>query len=167
MTGVEPMTVGRRSRLPRTAWLVLAGVVASGASSAPALSQVLVTADQQLDFGLLTPGVPMTVVPTDVARRAAYTVATRGRYAITFQLPSHLVEVHGAAVPVAFGDSDGRVEIRHRVTTFDPAAGVSIHINPADSDARIYLGGTAQPAPGTPAGSYSATIIMMIVPTGT
>lgn len=156
-----------RPRLLRATTVATTGVVALLCLATAGAAQVLVTADRPLEFGLLTPGVPMVVSPTDVPRRAAYTIATRGRYTLTFQLPTHLTEPGGGVIPVEFGAGDGRVEIRNRTITFDPDAGVNIHINPADTDARIYLGGTARPAPGTPAGSYSATIVMMVIPTGT
>jgi hypothetical protein len=147
-------------------WALALGV-ASVCLPGPAQAQVLVVAEQNLTFGMLTPGVPMPVAPTDVARRAAFTIVANGRYNLTFQLPTHLVSAGGGAIPVSFTATHGRVEIRNKVTTFDPHAGVSIHINPADQDARVYLGGQAQPGMGTRAGSYTATIVMVVMQPGT
>jgi hypothetical protein len=145
--------------------LVLAALLLFAA--APADAQMLVVAQQNLQFGSLTPGVPATVQPTDPARRAAFEISSRGRYRLTFLLPASLAGSNGGQVPLLFSGTDGRVEIRHRVTTFDPATGVDIHINPADQSASVYLGGRAQPQMGQRAGSYSATITMIVVQTGT
>ncbi|HUF51748.1 MAG TPA: hypothetical protein VMN60_13060 [Longimicrobiales bacterium] len=130
-------------------------------------AQVLVTADQDLSFGLVTPGVPAQVLTTDVANRAKLTVQGRGRYRISFTLPSELTGPGGQQIPLTFGATDGRVEIRNRIETFDPVAGHEFRINPADVSAQIYLGARATPGTGTKAGTYSATIVMMVVQTGT
>jgi hypothetical protein len=148
------------------AFVAMLFLIAAGAVS-PASAQVLVIAEQNLSFGQLTPGVPMIVDPTDVGRRASYTIDARGKFALVFQLPTHLRNAQGATIPVVFGNTDGRVEIRHKATIFDPTAGVSIHVNPADINAQVYLGGRALPLLGTAAGSYSAAIVMMVVQTGT
>ena len=132
-----------------------------------AAAQVLVTSDQNLTFGQVTPGVPMQVAPTDITRRAALSVSGRGRYRVTFVLPTQLNGPSGQQIPVTFGATDGRVEIRNRVETFSPATGHEFRINPSDETAQIYLGGRATPVTGTRAGTYTATIVMTIVQTGT
>jgi hypothetical protein len=147
--------------------MVLASFVASLCITAAGSAQVLVVAEQNLQFGLLTPGVPAAVASTDVARRAAYTIDGRGRFTLTFQLPAQLSSPEGGTIPLVFGATDGRVEIRHRITIFDPAAGVNIRINPADRSASVYLGGRAQPGATARAGSYTATIVMIVAETGT
>jgi hypothetical protein len=133
----------------------------------PVHAQVVVAPQQNLQFGLLTPGVPVSVTPTDVTRRAALTITARGRFSLTFTLPAALVSAGGQAIPLQFGGTDGLVDIRHKQEWFDPRTGVNIHINPADLQADVYVGGTAVPTPGQPAGFYQATIIMMVVQTGT
>jgi len=154
-----------RSCVVRAVMTALALLVASW-SVRPAAAQVLVVPEQNLDFGSLTPGVPVTVTPTDVLRRGNLTVQGRGRFSLTFQLPAALVSTTGATIPLTFGATDGRVEVRHKVDAFDPRAGTTVRINPADQQASIFLGGRAQPAAGQPAGSYQATITVMIVQTG-
>jgi hypothetical protein len=162
-----------RSRISQAARLTPLAMAASLclslslAVAEPVRAQVLVVAEQNLQFGMLTPGVPATVPVTDVARRAAFSLDAQGRYNLSFQLPTHLHGARGATIPVVFGATDGRVEIRQKIATFDPAAGVSIHINPAEQQARIYLGGSARPDLATAAGTYSAEIVMLIVFTGT
>jgi hypothetical protein len=154
----------------------LAVALSAAACAAPAVlavavpsagaAQVLVVPSQNMEFGLLTPGVPATITPTDIARRAAFSIEARGRFSLSFQLPTHMTNAQGAAIPLVFGSADGRVEIRHKVTVFDPATGVNIHINPAEQSAQVYLGARAQPTTGTPAGSYTATIVMVVAATG-
>jgi hypothetical protein len=144
----------------------LAALVTSLCPGAAA-AQVLITSDQNLTFGQVTPGVPMQVMPTDITRRAALTVSGRGRYRMTFVLPAVLNGPAGQQIPVTFGATDGRVEIRNRVESFDPVAGHEFRINPADDAAQIYLGGRATPGAGVKAGTYTATIVMTIVQTGT
>ena len=68
-----------------------------------AAAQVLVTSDQNLTFGQVTPGVPMQVAPTDITRRAALSVSGRGRYRMTFVLPTELNGPSGQQIPVTFG----------------------------------------------------------------
>ena len=133
----------------------------------PASAQVLVTAEQELAFGQLTPGVPATVQTTDVANRAKLSLQGTGRYRISFTLPTSLSGPSGNTIPLTFGGSDGRVEIRTKIEIFDPAVGHEFRVNPADRSAQIYLGGTASPSLSVPPGTYSATIVMMIVQTGT
>lgn len=148
-----------------TAALMLPAMLLAAVLCMPARlhAQVMVLANSNLEFGQLTPGVAMTVEPTNAVRRAAFSIENTGRYTLSFVLPAQLVSADGGAIPLVFRNTDGRVEIRHRVTTFNPAQGVSIHINPADQRADVYLGGVAEPALSTAGGSYSATITILVV----
>jgi hypothetical protein len=153
----------------RAALCALAAVATSLPLAARTQAQVLVTTDQNLVFGLLTPGTPAIVPVTDVARRAALTIAARGRFHISFQLPAALTNpATGHTIPLVFGPTDARVEIRQRVAAnFDPTAGYDIHLNPADRQASVFLGGRANPVPGQAAGQYTAEIVILVVQTGT
>ena len=132
-----------------------------------AAAQVLVTSDQNLTFGQVTPGVPMQVAPTDITRRAALSVNGRGRYRVTFVLPTQLNGPSGQQIPVTFGATDGQIQIKNKTEVFNPVTGHEFRIIPQDTDAQIYLGGRATPASGVRAGTYTATIVMTIVQTGT
>lgn len=145
----------------------VAGALLAVALAIPTRAQVIVAPQQNLQFGLLTPGVPVSVAPTDATRRAALTITARGRFYLSFTLPAELVAAGGQTVALQFTSGDGLVEIRHKQEWFDPNAGTTIHINPADLQADIYLGGTAVPTTGQPAGYYQATIVMIVVQTGT
>src|SRR5690606_15613674 len=156
-----------RPRLRQAMLVALAALVVPFAVPAAAEGQVLVLAEQNLDFGMLTPGVPVTIVPTDMASSAQLRIEGRGTFQVSFQLPGALTNAAGNQIPLVFGASDGRVAIRHKITTFDPRSSVSFRINPAEREAQVNLGGSVQPAPAQPAGHYTATIVMMVVQTGT
>jgi hypothetical protein len=147
--------------------VALATLVVSFAGPDTARGQVLVLAERDLDFGMLTPGLQTVVAPTDLMRSAQLRVEGRGRFQVTFALPTSLTAPGGAQIPLVFGATDGQITIRHRITAFDPNDLLSFRLNPADREATINLGGRAQPAPAQAAGVYTATIVMMIVQTGT
>lgn len=146
--------------------VALAALVVSLAGPGAAEAQVLVVAERDLDFGMLNPGTPTVVAPTDVIRSAQLRVEGTGRYQVSFQLPAYLTTAMGQTIPLVFSPTDGLLAIRQRITVFDPAATTTFRINPADNEAQINLGARAQPAAGQAAGLYSATIVVMIVQTG-
>lgn len=132
-----------------------------------AAAQVLVAAERNLDFGQITPGVPTVVAPSDVIRSAQLRIDGRGTYQVSFQLPAQLTSPAGHTIPLVFGADDGLLTIRRKAISFDPATTTSFRINPADREALLNLGGQAMPAAGQRAGFYSATIVVMVVQTGT
>ena len=147
--------------------VALAALVVSFAGPGAAQAQVLVIAERNLDFGMVTPGTTTVVAPADLIRSAQLRIEGRGNYQVSFQLPASLTTVNGDAIPLTFGPADGQLTIRHKITAFDPTTTVSFRINPAEREAVVNLGGRAQPAAGQPAGYYSATVVMMVVQTGT
>ena len=155
-----------RPRTVQAMLVALAALVVSFASPGAAWAQVLVVAERDLEFGMLTPGTPTIVAPTDVIRSAQLRVEGSGRYQVSFQLPANLATGMGPTIPLVFSPTDGLLTIRHRITVFDPAATTTFRITPADQDAQINIGARAQPAAGQVAGLYSAVIVVMIVQTG-
>lgn len=147
--------------------VALAVLVVSCAGRGVAQAQTLVMAERDLDFGMLTPGAPAVVAPTDLMRSAQLRIEGRGEYQVSFFLPTCLTAPGGAEIPLVFGAADGLLSIRHKTTLFDPNTTLSFRVNPAESEALINLGGRAQPGPAQAAGIYSATIVMMVVQTGT
>jgi hypothetical protein len=146
--------------------VALAALVVSFASPGAAWAQVLVVAERDLEFGMLTPGTTTSVAPTDLIRSAQLRIEGAGRYQISFQLPSSLTTAAGHEIPLVFRPTDGRLTTRIRMVEFDPATTITYRINPAEREAQINLGAQAQPASGQAAGLYSATIVVMIVQTG-
>lgn len=153
-----------RPRTMQATLAALAMLVVSFAGAGAAQAQVLVMAERDLEFGLLMPGVAASVTPSDGARLR---VEGRGTFQVSFELPASLTSPAGHQIPLVFGPTDGLLTIRRKATQFDPGTMVSFRINPAEVEAQIELGARAQPAAGQPAGSYSATILMMVVQTGT
>ena len=127
----------------------------------------LLVPTQPLDFGRLAPGVPARVASTDVVGRGEVRLQGEGTTSVLFTLPDHLAGPGGARVPLVFAADDGLWQIRNRQVRFDPAQPFTIRLNPNADEARIFLGGTALPAPGQPAGRYTATVTVMTVQTGT
>lgn len=156
-----------RPRLRQAMLVALAALVVPFMVPGAASGQVLVLAERNLNFGLLTPGVPVAVAPADLANSAQLLIQGRGTFQVSFQLPGTLSSAEGEQIPLVFNATDGLVTIRHKVTAFDPNGSLSIRINPAQQEAQVNLGGRAQPAPAQPAGHYTATIVMMVVQTGT
>lgn len=156
-----------RPRTLQATRVALAALVVLASGSGAAQAQVLVAAERDLDFGMVTPGMATVVAPTDVARSAQLRVQGRGTFQISFQLPASLSTAKGEKIPLLFTATDGQLTVRHRITVFDPNATTSFRVNPADVEAQINLGGRVQPASGQPAGNYSATIVIMVVQTGT
>jgi hypothetical protein len=153
-----------RSRRLHALLLALATLVVVGTS--PADAQVLVVAERDLSFGMLMPGVPTTVAAADVVRSAQLRVQGRGRYQVSFALPQELSAPGGQGIPVEWAAGDGLLAIRNMVRAFDPRETLDFRINPAQTEAQINLGARVTPSPGQQAGTYSATIVVMIVQTG-
>jgi hypothetical protein len=154
------------SRRLHAALIAIAALVISFLPAAPAAAQVLVLAERDLQFGSIMPGVQMTVAPTDLRSAQVRVQAGRGRYQISFMLPDALMSPEGRTVPLLWGPTDGRIQIRNNVSTFDPREALNFRLNPVDEEALLNLGARAQPLPGQAAGMYSATIVLMIVQTG-
>ena len=151
----------------RAALAALAVLAVFFAEPGSAAAQVLVEAERNLDFGQITPGVPTVVAPSDLIRSAQLRIDGRGTYQVSFQLPAQLTSPAGHTIPLVFGPDDGMLTIRHKATSFDPATTTSFRINPAEREALLNLGGQAMPAAAQMAGFYSATIVVMVVQTGT
>jgi hypothetical protein len=120
-----------------------------------------------VSFGRLAPGSPASVAPTDITGRGELRIQGEGTFAVVFTLPSALDGPDGARIPLVFAPGDGLWQIRNRTVRFDPAQSFTIKLNPNAEEARIFLGGTALPALGQPAGRYTATVTVMTALTGT
>lgn len=145
----------------------LAALAVLLATAGAARAQVVVTPERDLAFGLLVPGTPAAVTTTDVVRSAQLRIDGRGTYQVSFQLPAALTSVTGQQIPLVFRATDATVTVRGRITAFDPATMASFRLTPGNGEAVINVGGEARPAPGQAAGSYTATIVMLVVQTGT
>ena len=132
-----------------------------------ARAQVNAVPQKDLEFGLLMPGVPNRVLVSDVARRAEWLLTGRGNTTVSFVLPTFMQGPAGAVMPLLFQAGDA-AWIRQMaggggggMTTEDPNTPFSVNV-PNRQTLRLFLGGTAQPATTQTAGSYTATITVII-----
>jgi hypothetical protein len=128
-------------------------------------AQTTITAGQSLDFGQLVPGTPKHILPSDVINRAEFTVSGKNNVIMQFVLPTYLQNARGARIPIAFSATDALVDKNKPVVT-DPNSSFQLKLTPGNPTADIMLGGTVQPVAGQLAGSYTATITLMIVSGG-
>ncbi len=126
---------------------------------------------QSLAFNTLLPGVPELVQRTDAARSGQLEI--RGRMntlvMLQFLLPGEMTGPGGAILPLAFGLNDaGFAASRRRGSQvgFDPNAPFTAGL-PQNGRGFVFLGGTAQPQPNQRAGSYSATVTLIVADPGT
>lgn len=143
----------------------------AAAADARAQSQASVSVFpvQGLRFGTLLPGVTTQVPAADAQRRAELRMVGGGRVTIAFDLPPALVSPGGAQLPLVFGPTDGEFTFGRRSSSivFDPRAPLQLTIPPGQGSGSIFLGGTAAPAAGQPAGTYTGTIRVRVVAPGT
>jgi len=149
-------------------WWLAAALLALPAGPCPALAQgtVSVLPVQGLRFGTLSSGIPAVVSPMDGSRRASIELVGSGAVTVSFELPSGLrVGTTGPILPLRFAADDGRITFAKsaRTIVFDPAGSVSFHIPPGIGGATVHLGGSAEPGPRQPPGSYSASITVNVV----
>lgn len=138
-------------------------------AQAPA-SSVEAVPVQGLSFGPLLPGVAETVRVADAARRAEVILDGSGMVDVTLVLPTALVSPSGARIPLRFGARDAAI-LRNASSAFIPmnpleTARVRLH-DGTPGPARVVLGGTALPAADQPAGSYQATVTVIVNNPGT
>lgn len=141
------------------AWCALviapAGVVAQGFSVHPV---------QDLTFGQVLPGVARTVSPNDAANRGSFEIRGSGILTLQMVLPTHMVSTQGAHLPLTFSSSDGLIRWRRFGLQFpwDVTKPYTLWLLSLADGANVFLGGTARPDGGQAAGSYRATLILIV-----
>lgn len=120
-----------------------------------------------LSFGVIIPGVPETVSVQDVQRRAEVVVSGQGVADVQLLLPREMVSAGGDVLPLVFLPGDAGLSIGpvNRPSPFDPRQRQRIRLPSEGGQLRIYLGGTAQVSPNQPAGTYSATVQVLVMKT--
>lgn len=158
--------------------LMLAGIVGRGmgpvfallALCAPAAAQggvapVGVVQVRGLSFVSLEPGSVEVVSPLDPSRRAEFVLVGTGEAEVHFLLPDALTAPEGARIPLSYGPLDG-VFIAGpgaQPLRFDPRERQRFLIPAGATEARVYLGAAARPAPDQMAARYSAAISAVAV----
>jgi hypothetical protein len=128
-----------------------------------------VTTLSPLEFGTIVSGTTTSVAPTSpdaAAWRIHGSIGVAG--VITLSLPSTLARSGGGgSLPVSFCTSCGV----YRINNSNPAGGSTFNPNSVliltivlASDLYIWIGGSANPPLNQPAGSYSGTIVITVVP---
>ncbi len=127
-------------------------------------------ARQDLSFGTLIRGVPVTVSRFDAANAGQFEIRGQ-RYTelqIILTLPGNLTAGASALLPIEFSPVDGGIATDRTVggtQSFDPSLSVTV-VLPGNGRAYVYLGGTVRPGPQQPVGVYSATITLTAAYTG-
>ena len=125
---------------------------------------------QDLTFGMLLAGVPVTVSRLDAGRAGQFEV--RGQrlteIRIDLTLPPALVSGSGTQLPLQFNAGDGGFSPDAAIASsqaFDPRVPLLARLADAGR-LYIFLGGTALPGSRQAAGIYAATITLTVAYTG-
>lgn len=159
------MTALARSGSLFVALLVLVAPPSSGQGR-----PVSAIGQQDLNFGMVIRGVPVTVSRFDAANAGQFEVRGQrdAEVQIVLTLPAHLAAGAGALLPIEFSSVDGGIATDRTVggtQSFDPNLSVTV-VLPTNGKAYVYLGGTVRPGPQQPIGAYSATITLTAAYTG-
>jgi hypothetical protein len=126
---------------------------------------------QGLQFGDVLPGVPSTVPPSDAVNAASFEIrGQRNREVlISFLLPPALNGPGAGTIPLTFGPGSAAFVPfwfwpAYRIP-FDPTVQVAANLS-FFGRSLVLLGGTASPPSQTPAGSYSADVVLTLAYTG-
>lgn len=164
------MSASTRTARVAAVLLALAGGAGGGGAHAQASAQAVEAVPVQgLSFGPLLPGVAETVRTSDAARRAEIILDGTGTFDVLMVLPDALVSAGGARIPLRFGARDGALMRNPSapLLPFNPLEMGRVGIDGASGPARLLLGGTALPAPDQAAGTYQATVVVIVNNPGT
>lgn len=127
---------------------------------------------QDLDFGAVSPGVPVTVVRNAAGAAKVLVAGTANAFVqIRFTLPTQLpntTALPGITMPISFAANSAG----WNRDADDPAGGIafdpSVGVNngrfgpPPRPNLYVYLGGTVSPSPTQASGVYQGSIILTI-----
>jgi hypothetical protein len=167
MAAIGTLRAQRHRRSGALSQMLFLGIlIIALAFARPVSAQV--TTMRGLDFGLLLPGIPKTILPTDAA-------AAQWRYRplltlllnVSFTLPTSLSRVGGGgSLPISFCSTCAI----YRINSDNPSGGVTF--NPETgahnlsitllSNIYFWLGAVVSPTVSQPAGSYSGTVTITL-----
>jgi hypothetical protein len=138
----------------------------------PVVPPLLALALNELSFGTVFPGVPVSVSAADARHAGLFQVQGPPGASVRVELvlPSALAADDGARLPLLFGPRDGFADFNGALgplgVSFDPHAPV---IGSLGDAGRLFLriGGTALPARVQSGGTYRATIYLTVFDLGT
>ncbi len=131
-------------------------------------AQIQVTAAQGVAFGTMLPGLTASASRANAseAGRINLAGARNGQVLLQFTLPARMTGPGGATLPLSFGGGDAGYSSRQSIgnqTGFDPRTPFTARLG-NNGRGSVFLGCTALPAADQPAGAYSATLILTVVP---
>jgi hypothetical protein len=138
-------------------------------AQATVLSPITVTADANLVFGEVLPGVPSTVAPADAGAGAfEITGADTEEVSLSFGTLPAVLDHTGAStatLPLSFGAGSAGFGTGGTIsTTFDPGASQTVTLD--GTPLSVFIGGTVSPAVTQEAGAYENTITLSVAYTG-
>lgn len=138
-------------------------VVAQGHGGKP----ITATANQNLTFGTVIPGVAVMILRTDALNSGQFQI--RGQNGqpvqVVFTLPTALVGPSGSQLPLSFGAADGGYATSPTIgtaTSFDPRTALNATLS-GQGRLYLYLGGRVTPPAQLAPGAYSATITITVI----
>lgn len=155
----------------------LVGTAATGAAQvsenitaqANVLTGLAVTAQSDLDFGDVLPGVAKSIAITDVGAGSwQITGNASAEVTLGFTLPTNLTN-GGNTLPISFGASDAGHNVANLAagaTTFDPSAGTTTDIGSLPAELYVWVGGTVSPGASQATGLYTGTVTLTVQYTG-
>jgi hypothetical protein len=158
----------------RLAALLAAGAALSlGVAPLRAQSRVVVlpplvaVALNELHFGTVLPGIPVSVSSADAHNAGLFEVQgpAGASVRVEFVLPAALAADDGSRLPVSFGPRDGLADFGGSGLPFDPHAPLIGSLGPSGR-LFLHLGGTALPARPQRGGADRATIYLTVFDLG-
>lgn len=121
---------------------------------------------QGLDFGMVIPGVPLTVQRSDPVSAGQLEVSGPkfSEVLISFILSDAMRGPAGSAIPLTFGPGSAGYSLSLSIDDqigFDPLVPTLVSL-PQRGRARVFLGGTASPPSTAAAGSYAGEIVLTV-----
>lgn len=146
--------------------LLLLGLLLAAPAAGQGGRPLRVRGERALTFGVVFPGVATHVLRTDPIGSGEFSI--RGgkfmQVLMQFTLPTSLTGQGGAAMPLSFGANDAG----YSTTTIGAQAGFNPNVGGTgrlskNGQGSVFLGGTAQPTSGQPAGTYTGTVVLTVI----
>lgn len=153
--------------MKRVPWIL---ILLAAAALPPLEAQgkpLTVTGVRGLTFGVVFPGVPVTILRTNPTGSGQFDISAAkfSPVVLTFTLPSAMNGPAGATMPLLFGASDAGYSSPETITSqvgFDPRLPYTTALD-KNGRAAVFVGGTATPTASQRAGSYTATLTLTVV----
>lgn len=137
---------------------------ASASVTANVQQPLSVSKSADLAFGNVFPGLNKTIAVTD-AGAASFSVSGQSgaNVNVSFSLPSTLAS-GGNSLPIAnWTARRNSTSSSASGTDFTPSASATSAVIGSGGELHVFVGATAQPASGQPAGTYSGTLTITVV----